>query len=130
MSALCVLGSGVALRIAASAFTLSWTHTVEKTLWLERWSVAPDHLLLTEAEVEGSGAGMDPAPDARLVGDRYVWRPDETRKSVILRRDPHAGDWRLCAAGRCAMLGDWLGVDADPVTLKPASDGTCEGDSR
>lgn len=125
MIGLCVLGGGVALSIAASTFTLSWTHTVEKTLWLERWTVEADRLRLTEAEVEGSGAGMDPAPDARRLGDRYVWNPDETRAEVVLRRDPHAGDWRLCAAGRCAMLGDWLKVDADPVTLKPAADGDC-----
>lgn len=119
MSALCIAGGAVILRIAAAAFTLSWTHTIEKTEWIERWQVEPDHLVLVEAEVEGSGAGMEPPPDARLEGRFYVWRPNEMRKEIVLRRDPHAGDWRLCAAGRCAALGDWLKVDADPVALKP-----------
>jgi hypothetical protein len=119
VSALCLLGGGVALRIAATAFTLSWTHTIEKTQWIEHWTVEPDRLTLAEAEVEGSGAGMEPSPDAQLEGRFYVWHPNEPRKEVVLRRDPHAGDWRLCAGDRCDTLGDWLGRDADPATLKP-----------
>jgi hypothetical protein len=119
VSALCIAGGAVILRVAAAAFTLSWTHTIEKTEWIERWQVESDHLVLVEAEVEGSGAGMEPPLDARLEGRFYVWRPNETREEIVLRRDSHAGDWRLCAAGRCAALGDWLKIDADPVALKP-----------
>ncbi len=125
MSALCLLGGGVVLRVAATAFTLSWTHTIEKTEWIEHWTVEPDRLVLTEAQVEGSGAGMEPPPEARLEGHFYVWEPNQTRAKIVLRRDPHAGDWRLCAEGRCANLGDWLKVDADPVTLAPAQGEDC-----
>ncbi len=125
MSAFCILGGGAAVRIAASAFTLSWIHTIEHTEWREHWTVMPDRLILAEAEVEGSGAGMEPPPEARHEGRFYVWNPNEPREKIVLRRDPHAGDWRLCASGRCAPLGEWLKVDADPVTLAPAGDGDC-----
>ncbi len=125
MSALCVAGGGVVLRVAAAAFTLSWTHTIEKTQWIEHWLVKPDHLVLAEAQVEGSGAGMEPPPEARLEGRFYVWRPNETRTEIVLRRDPHAGDWRLCTKDRCDNLGDWLKADADPVTLYATGGAPC-----
>lgn len=114
---LCLAAAGVVVSLAAPTFTLSWTHTIEKTEWSEDWRVEADALRLVEARVEGSGAGMEPPPEARLADGVYVWRPDETRKEIVLRRAPQAGDWRLCAAGRCAPLGEWL--DADPVTLRP-----------
>ena len=44
---------------------------------------------------------------------------------LVLRRAPQAGDWRLCATGRCAPLGEWLGGEADPVTLFASPDQTC-----
>lgn len=122
MSGFCILAAGAAaVHVAASVFSLSWTHTVEKTLWQETWRVEATRFVLTEARVKGSGAGMEPAPDARLEGDFYVWMPDQPRKEIILRRDPHAGDWKLCAGGRCDLLGAWIGKDADPVTLSPMS---------
>jgi hypothetical protein len=126
---LCLVAAGIAVEIAASAFTLSWTHTVEKTLWQEEWRVEAHHLVLQEARVEGSGAGMEPPPDARLVNGAYVWRPNREQATIVLRRDPHAGDWRLCAGGRCDTLGKWLGVDADPVSIAPGVDG-CAGEGR
>ena len=121
--------AGIAVEIAASTFTLSWTHTVERTVWQEEWRVEADRLVLEEARIKGSGAGMDPPPDARLIDGVYVWRPNRQQPAIMLRRDPHAGDWRLCAAGRCDTLGKWLGVDADPVTLSPGPVG-CGGNGR
>ena len=119
----CLATAGLAVEIAASTFTLSWTHTVEKTLWQEHWRVEADRLVLEEARIEGSGAGMEPPPEARLVDGSYVWSPNRAETAIVLRRDPHAGDWRLCAAGRCDKLGEWLGADADPVKLSPTLEG-------
>lgn len=115
---LCLAAAGVALRIAASTFTLAWTHTVEKTSWSEDWRLVGDRLALVQARVQGSGAGMEPPPDARREGSFYVWEPHlPPVPDIVLRRAPQAGDWRLCAEGHCATLGDWLGRDADPVRL-------------
>ena len=126
MTALCIAGAGLAVQLAASAFTLSWTHTIEKTRWEEDWRIGPHSLVLVEARVKGSGAGMEPPAGARLRGGFYVWRPELEREEVVLRRDPHAGDWRLCAGGECATIGTWLGRDADPVTLHPAAEDGCK----
>ena len=117
---LCLAAAGLAVEIAASAFTLSWMHTIERTVWQESWRVADSGLVLDEARVKGSGAGMEPPGDAVLKGGFYVWRPDlPAQKEIVLRRATEAGDWRFCAAGRCAGLGEWLGVDAEPVVIRP-----------
>jgi len=116
---LCLAAAGLAAKIAASAFTLSWTHTIERTAWEEHWRVAPSGLVLDEARVKGSGAGMEPPEGAVLKDGFYAWRPDlPAQQEIVLRNAPEAGDWRLCAAGRCAGVGEWLGGDAEPVTLR------------
>jgi hypothetical protein len=118
--ALCLAAAGVTLRIAAAAFTLAWSHTVEHQPWQEDWRVVDGRLVLDTVRVKGSGAGMEPPEDARLVDGWYVWRPaGETRESIVLRRAGEVpGDWQLCPAGEaCAPLGDLVGAAADPVTL-------------
>lgn len=122
---LCLAAAGLAVEIATSSFTLAWMHTVEKTEWREDWRVEGNRLRLVEAGVKGSGAGMEPPPEARLEGGFYVWSPDIEREEILLRRDAHAGDWKLCAGVLCAPLRVWLGRDADPVRLYAAT-GDCE----
>jgi len=121
--ALCVIGAGEAVRIAAVAFSLSWTHSVEKIPWQEQWRIEPDALVLTEARVKGSGAGMEPPPDAKLVGGWFVWRPvDPKRSEIVLRAVPSISPWTICIEGRaCSHLDALLGRAADPVTLKPCA---------
>lgn len=118
---LCLAAAGLAVEIAVSSFTLSWTHTIEHTEWRESWRVTPAGLVVEEARIETSGAGMEPPPDARLKDGFYVWRPQvPPLPEVVLRRAKEAGDWTLCAEGECRTLGAWLGADADPVTLSVA----------
>ena len=120
---LCIVATGAVLSIAATDFSLSWTHSVEKTEWREAWRVAPDGLVLEEAAVRGSGAGMEPPPEARLVEGSYRWKPEPAPvPEIVLRRAPQADDWTLCAAGRCEPLGKWIGHEADPVTLRACPD--------
>lgn len=46
---------------------LSWTHSVEKTPWVEVYEVADGGFLLREARVKSFGAGVDQlAPETRL----------------------------------------------------------------
>ena len=72
---LCSAAGALLVAIDAEAFTLSWTHSVEKTLWREDWRVAGETLVLDEARVAGSGAGMEPPADARLEGGAWRYRP-------------------------------------------------------
>jgi hypothetical protein len=123
---LCLAAAGLAVAIAADTFTLSWTHTVEKTAWFEAWRVEAGGLRLAEARVKGSGAGMEPPPRARLVEGFYRWEPGAPAvPQLLLGRAPEAGDWTLCAAGRCAELGDWLRPQAGLVRLSAAEQDSC-----
>ena len=105
------------VRLAVAAFTLAWSHTVEHTRWEEDWLVGADHLHLDTARVEGSGAGMDPAPDAKLKDGMWVWHPGLDVAELSLRRAPEAGDWRLCSDGTCRAIAALLPKRADPVRI-------------
>ncbi len=74
-SALCIVVGTALVSIPAQRFTLRWQHTVEKILWEEDYVVAGEWLYLSGARVQGSGAGMEPPPDAIKVGGAWHYRP-------------------------------------------------------
>ncbi len=116
---LCILSGGVTQALAVSAFTLSWTHTVERTQWIEHWQVQPAGLSVVEARVKGSGAGMEPPDGARLVDGYWVYSPQLPPQRRVVLANSGAGDsvWRLCAQGRCQTLGgsgSSAGADSGP----------------
>ena len=113
----CLLAGGLVLTLAAPAFTLDWTHSVERTVWRETWVIEAGGLRLVEAAVKGSGAGMDPGPGAKAVGGWWVWAPDLAVPSVVLAASGVTGaGWRLCSGGRCHDLGAAAG---EPMRLAP-----------
>jgi hypothetical protein len=110
---LCFIAGHVVKAMQVTAFTLAWTHSVEKTDWQEDWLVSRDGLTLVEARIKGSGAGIDPPAEARLVDGSWRWRPAPVvRRDVVLAHSGAAGDWRICAGGRCRLLSDILGPSA------------------
>ena len=112
---LCLISAGVTKTLAVAAFTLVWTHSIEKIDWQENWRITPQGLELVEARVKGSGAGMEPPPDARLVGGWFVWQPHRApMPDVVLGNSGLAGEWRLCAKGTCRTLSTILGHDIGP----------------
>lgn len=116
---LCLAALGLVVQLGTDRLTLAWTHSVEKIVWEEDWRETPAGLELTEARVRGSGAGMDPPPEARFDGHAWRWQPALTpMPEVILRRSGATADWRLCLDGRCRPLGDYVPADADPVRLQ------------
>lgn len=125
MSALCLAAGGVLVRIATTAFTLGWLHSVEKVPIEDDWRIEGDRLRLVESRIKGSGAGIEPAPGARLEGGWYRWEPvDAERREIVLRRSGAAGtgDWTICALGTCQTLGSLLPSDSDPVVLTSCAD--------
>ena len=105
--ALCITAGGKAMTIAAAAFSLSWTHSVEKTEWRESWQVTPAGLQLTEARVKGSGAGMDPGEGARLENGWWVWTPQAplVPELNLAASGATVSAWKLCHEGGCETLG-------------------------
>ncbi len=124
MDAVCLFVAGaLAARLAAPEFTLAWTHSVEKTRWVERYRVDRGQLQLVEATVEGSGAGMEPAPDAVLDNGVWRWRPEIRVPEVTMRRSGFAGDYVLCSGGRCTPMDEIAGPPAPDamVTIRPCA---------
>jgi hypothetical protein len=118
---LCLASAGAVKAIALTAFTLAWTHSIEKVEWQEDWRITPAGLELTEARVKGSGAGMEPPPEARLIGGWFRWKPARpAMPEVTLGNSGAAGEWRLCAAGKCRTLSEILGhpVGVNATTMR------------
>ena len=115
---LCLVAGATTVPLFAGAITLAWTHSVERIAWEEDWRWTPAGIELVEARVRGSGAGMDPPPEARLVGGVWAWRPAvPPRREVLLRRSAATSDWMVCVSGQCRPMAAYVPVSADPVAL-------------
>ncbi|MEZ5576190.1 MAG: DUF1850 domain-containing protein [Candidatus Competibacteraceae bacterium] len=111
MTALCMgLAGAVWAILPLSQFTLAWDHTIEKIRWEEDYRVTASGLVLGEARVKGSGAGMEIPGDA--IWRKGVWSYRRTLpplQPLRLARTPEAGDYQLCFERACRPLSVWLG---------------------
>lgn len=115
---LCITTAGVTLALALETFTLAWTHSVERTRWEEDWRVMPTGLVIEEARIEGSGAGMEIPADARLVDGFWVYRPRLAPQEKVHLIDAGRGaDWDICSAGICLPLASLVPASASQFTL-------------
>lgn len=119
MIGLCLgLAGTVWASLPVPAFTLAWQHTIEKVRWEEDYRVTAEGLLLGEARVKGSGAGMEIPADAVLHGGSWHYRRQlPPLQPLRLGRTPEAGDYQLCFDGACHALSEWLGP---PRAARPA----------
>jgi len=111
---LCLASAVLALSLGLDAgqqFSLRWTHSVEQTEWVEQWRVQGPDLMLEQARVRGSGAGMEPPEGAVLQDGWYVY-PSRLRVSVLhLAVSGATGSgWQLCTAAGCLDLEAWLSL--------------------
>ncbi|KAA0684703.1 DUF1850 domain-containing protein [Azospirillum brasilense] len=122
-AALCLsaLGGAVLAALPGSAFSLSWTHSVEKTEWREEWRIEDGRLVLAEARVKGGGAGMEPPAGARLAAGWWVWVPAvPPLERVVLAASSFTPEHELCVEGTCRPLHGWIGGPMpSPLELKP-----------
>lgn len=116
---LCLLAAAMAVPLMTEQLTLRWLHSVEKIPWEEDWAEAPGGLKLAATRVRGSGAGMEPAPEARFVDGAWTWTPQlPALPELVLRRSGATADWQVCIRGTCRAMGEYVGAVADPVVLK------------
>lgn len=133
---------GVCLALAAAGqatapvfvpverFTLAWTHSIEKVRWEEDYAVRPGGtpsaapvLQALTARVRGSGAGMEPPPDAVLRHGWYEYTPRTVSpQGLRLTRSAFTADYDWCVDGRCAPLSRLLPSDGDITLLTPCAD--------
>ena len=120
---LCFATAGGVKALALSAVTLVWTHSIEKVDWQEDWRVTPAGLELVQARVKGTGAGMEPPPEARLVDGWFQWRLKRApMREVVLGNSGAAGEWRLCVSGKCRTLSDIFGYPIGVTTMRVCKD--------
>lgn len=118
---LCLAAGAVSVALGWSQFTLAWTHSVQKTEWQEDYRVEAHQFVTLAARVKGSGAGMEPGPDAVLRDGWWVSRPMRPLPALTLARSDAVPDWRLCHGGSCVTVSALLPAakTTDGVTLAP-----------
>ncbi len=117
---LCLASAGTIKALSVAAFTLVWTHSIAKVDWQEDWRVTPAGLELVQARVKGTGPGMEPPPEARLVDGWFQWQPKRApMREVVLGNSGAAGEWRLCHEGACRTLSEIIGhpIGANITTM-------------
>ena len=104
---ICVAAAAGTLVLAADAFTLSWSHSVEHMLWREEWKREGRALRLVAASVQGSGAGIDPPDGAVLDAGTYRWVPTlaPVPELVLAASGATGAGWTICAGGSCHEIG-------------------------
>jgi hypothetical protein len=113
-----------AVFLPVRRFTLAWTHSIEKTRWEEDYAVEPDaaggtpRLIALAARVRGSGAGMEPPPDALL---RRGWDEYPVAKpalaEVLLTRSAFTADYEWCEQRLCRPMAALLPSDGGVTRL-------------
>ena len=121
---ICVAAGGVVVALAMESFTLAWTHSIEKIRWEEDYRVVGRHLVLTEARVRGSGAGMEPPAGSRFANGVWHYDPhlpplDELR----LTHSNYAAGYEICQKGHCAALADSAprAANGDVIEVRPCA---------
>lgn len=113
---LCVSASGHLIALAATAFSLTWTHSVEKTEWRENWVVVDSRLQVDQASVMGSGAGIGLPDDAVFSDGVWTYRPKlaPLEQLSLAASGATPSPWTLCTSQTCLQLGARSG---EPTTI-------------
>jgi hypothetical protein len=106
---LCLAAGAAGAVLAVNGFTLAWMHSIEKIRWEEDWRIVNRELVIAEARIRGTGAGMEPPAGARLSNGVWHYRPALPPQAVLrLTHSPHTAGYKLCVDGHCRPLADHL----------------------
>lgn len=119
VNGICLLAGALLAVFPWPGFTLSWTHSIEKTEWQEDYRVEDRYLQLVEARIETSGAGMEIPEGAVRLGKYYRYKPAlPPLERLRLARSVYAGDYRICVDGACRPIDALLKNVAPEATLE------------
>ncbi|WP_366930092.1 DUF1850 domain-containing protein [Mesorhizobium sp.] len=110
----CILAACKITVLAFAAFTLSWTHSVERTRLEEDWRVTSAGFQIVKARIQGSG--VEPPEGSRLQQGWWVYRPTSThcRASCSLHWERQARGGH-CDKDSCMVFG---AAADDPMVLQ------------
>jgi hypothetical protein len=99
------------------AFTLSWTHSIEKIRWDEDYQIVGHKMEIVDARIRGSGAGMDPPDGAVLKNGVWHYKPAiGALPTMELARSPYVADYTICWDNKCHPMAEVVGsVKRSPV---------------
>ena len=123
-AAICLALGAHHVSLPTDRFTLSWTHSVEKTGWQEDYAIRGTGLALTEARIQGTGAGMEPPPDALFRDGWWHYVPHlPVLPELRLTLSPYTADYRLCWNQQCRSLAKLVGAKHPDgvVTVRPCT---------
>jgi hypothetical protein len=121
---ICLAAGALAAMLPVSQFTLAWTHSIEKIRWEEDYRVVAGRLVLEEARIKGSGAGMEPPAGARLENGVWHYKPElPALEQLRLTHSPYTAGYEICAEGTCRPLATVMpGLPAiEVVDLRPCA---------
>jgi hypothetical protein len=112
---LCLASAGIVKALSVAAFTLVWTHSIEKVEWQE--DLARYHAGIATGAGAGQGSGAwHGAAAGGAAGRRLVsMEPSAAPMTeVVLGNSGAAGEWRLCADGQCGRCPEIFGASGRP----------------
>lgn len=116
--AVCLATALTSAVLVTNAFTLAWTHSIEKIRWEEDWVVRDGTLVLESARVLGHGAGMEPPPGAVLTPAGWQWYPRSEHECLHLARSGFVPDYIWCEpSATCRAMGEILPSDGKVTEL-------------
>jgi hypothetical protein len=102
---ICLAAGVLAATLPLTTFTVAWNHSIEKIRWEEDYRAVAGRLVLEDARIRGSGAGMEPPPDARLEHGIWHYRPHlPPLERLRLTHSRYTAGYELCAGGACRPL--------------------------
>ncbi|MGO3891034.1 MAG: DUF1850 domain-containing protein [Paenalcaligenes sp.] len=116
--------------VPTQRFTLAWQHSIEKVRWEEDYQLVPTRspteiaeIVLVEARVKGSAAGMEPPDDAYLKNGWYHYQPPMAPvQELRLTRSGYTPDYELCVDERCSSLQQYVETDGGITTVRACTD--------
>lgn len=121
MLGVCLVRGVATVALATSHFQLSWMHSIEKIRWTEDWQVTPAGLVIAQASVRGSGAGMEPPAGAVWRDGAWWYRPAlPPQNAFVLAASEFTPDHTLCVGPACKPLHEWA-PGHGPVRFEPCT---------
>lgn len=112
--------------VPAQRFSLAWQHSIEKVRWEEDYQLAPTDatesvagIMLVEARIKGSAAGMEPPETAYLRDGWYHYQPTQQAVHELrLTRSGFTPDYELCIDQQCQPMQQYLESDGGVTLLQ------------